>query len=83
MGNLNSIMNVKNYGKIVIKLKNIMTEKDVSKNKLSVLTGVKFDTIQKYYNSNVYRIDVDVLAKFCFALNCEIEDIVEYLPNSK
>ncbi len=50
----------------------------MNKNRLSVLTGVKFDTIQKYYNGDVYRIDVDVLAKFCYALNCNVNDIVEY-----
>ncbi|MFA5604056.1 MAG: helix-turn-helix transcriptional regulator [Bacilli bacterium] len=58
--------------------KNLMDSKGMNKNRLSVLTGVKFDTIQKYYNGDVYRIDVDVLAKFCYALNCNVNDIVEY-----
>lgn len=78
MSNYNSIINIKNYGRIRIKLKEVMDNKNISKNRLSVLTGIKFDTIQKYYNGNVYRIDVDVLAKFCYALDCKVQDIVEY-----
>lgn len=78
MDNYNSIINIKNYGKIKIKLKEVMNNKGINKNRLSVLTGVKFDTIQKYYNGDVYRIDVDVLAKFCYALDCKVQDIVEY-----
>ena len=83
MKNYNSIIQIKDYGKIRIKLKEIMEKKNINKNKLSVLTGIKFDTIQKYYNGEVYRIDVDVLTKFCYALDCEVQDIVEYISSSK
>ncbi len=78
MSDFKSVLQTKNYGKINIKLKTVMNSKGMNKNRLSVLTGVKFDTIQKYYNGDVYRIDVDVLAKFCYALNCDVNDIVEY-----
>lgn len=78
MNNYNSVIQTKDYGKIIIKLKKLMNDRNITKNKLSVLTGVKFDTIQKYYNGEVYRIDVDVLAKFCYALGCRVEDLVEY-----
>lgn len=78
MSNGNSLINLRNYGNIKITLKEVMKEKDITKNRLSVLTGVKFDTIQKYYLGNVYRIDVDVLAKFCYALGCDVSDLVKY-----
>lgn len=78
MSNFKSVLQTRNYGKININLKMVMDSKGMNKNRLSVLTGVKFDTIQKYYNGDVYRIDVDVLAKFCYALNCDVNDIVEY-----
>ena len=78
MSDFKSVLQTKNYGKINIKLKTVMNSKGMNKNRLSVLTGVKFDTIQKYYNGDVYRIDVDVLAMFCYALNCDVNDIVEY-----
>lgn len=83
MENYNSIMHIKDYGRIRIKLKEVMKDKNINKNKLSVLTGIKFDTIQKYYNDEVYRIDIDVLAKFCCALECKVQDIVEYISSSK
>lgn len=78
MNNFNSVMQTKDYGKIVVKLRKVMEDKGINKNRLSVLTGIKFDTIQKYYNGDVYRIDVDVLAKFCYALNCSVEELVKY-----
>lgn len=81
MEKYNSIMNIKDYGRIKIKLKEVMNNRNVNKNKLSVLTGIKFDTIQKYYNGDVYRIDVDVLAKFCYTLNCKVHDLVEYVAS--
>lgn len=81
LNNENSIIYCRDYGKIKLKLKEIMNKKNITRNKLCVLTGVKFDTVQKYYNNNVYRIDVDVLAKFCYALDCEVQDIIEYVSS--
>ncbi|MCL2696143.1 MAG: helix-turn-helix transcriptional regulator [Clostridiales bacterium] len=71
---------MRDYGRVHIKLKEVMAQKQITRNRLCVLTGIKFDTVQKYYLGCVYRIDVDVLAKFCYALDCQIHDIIEYKP---
>lgn len=80
MNGVNSIIDFKNYGKINIKLSEVMKEKGVTRNKLCTLTGVKYDVVDRYYKAeNIERIDLDFFAKACFVLNCEISDLLEYV----
>lgn len=75
------INEVKDYGKVRIKLSSIMDKYGISKYQMTKLTGLKHTTIKAYYtNAPLTRIDTDVISKFCYVLNCKIEDIVEYLP---
>ena len=73
-----NVVNINNYGKISINIKKIMQAKKINRNQLCVMTGIKFDTIQKYFLGEVYRVDLDVLARICYALNCEPKEIIEY-----
>ena len=66
------------YGKIKIKLREIMEEQELSRYQLSKMTSTRFEVINKWYNGEVERIDSDVLARFCFVLNCKVEDLIEY-----
>lgn len=36
--------------------------------------------LNHYYRNEISRIDLDVIARLCFALNCTIEDILEFVP---
>ena len=79
MNEVNSIIEIKQYGKIRIKLSEIMDKKGITRNRLRNLTGVKYDVIDRYYKAdNVERVDLDFLAKACFVLNCSVEDLLEY-----
>ena len=69
--------------KIKFKLKNLMEEKNLSKNHLCKITGLRFETIQGYYNGNISRVDLYVLSLLCDKLDCKIEDIIEYKDNVK
>lgn len=42
------------------------------------MTNIRFEVINKWYSGEVERIDSDVLARFCYVLECKIEDIIEY-----
>lgn len=66
-------------GKIIIDLKQVMKQKKITPYKLSKLTGIKADTIYRYYNSKLYRIDLYNLARICEALNCETGRIIKYV----
>lgn len=79
MNEINSIIDIKEYGKIKIKLSEVMDKKGITRNKMRSLTGVKYEVIDRYYKArNIERVDLDFLAKACFVLNCKIEDLLEY-----
>ena len=73
---------ISNYGKFIIDLAPIMTKKKMSKNRLCELTGLKFNALQRYYKNTLKRVDLDILARICFALECNISDIIKYIPNN-
>lgn len=76
-----SIFMLKNYGNIRINLKNILEDKKISRNKLCNMIGANYDLITRYYNNSVSRIDLDIIARICFVLNCSISDIIVYEKN--
>lgn len=79
MNEINSIVDIKQYGTIKIKLSEIMNKKGITRNKMRSLTGVKYEVIDRYYKAkNVERVDLDFLAKACYVLNCKISDLLEY-----
>ena len=77
------ILELKDYGKVEIKLSSIMDKKNISIYQMSKLTFLKHSTVKNYYNNcPLTRVDLDVISKFCYVLNCKIEDILEYkYPN--
>lgn len=78
MDKIKQITTVKDYGKIKIKLKKLMEERNLTRYQLSKLTSTRFEVVNKWYNGEVERIDSDVLARFCYTLGCDINDIIEY-----
>lgn len=74
----NGIFILKNYGRIKVNIKGIMKEKNITRNKLSALTGATYNVINRYYNNSISRVDLDVLARICYVLDCDIKDIIEY-----
>lgn len=81
MNDIKPITQICEYGKIKIKLRQVMDEKGITRNQLSKLTNTRFEVVNKWYNGTVERIDTDILARFCFTLDCEVSSIVEYQSN--
>ena len=73
-----SIFLIKNYGKINIKLKQWLDERNIKRGNLAFSAKTRFEVINKWYNNDVERLDMDVLARICYVLNCRVEDIIEY-----
>jgi putative transcriptional regulator len=71
------------YGSIKIKLKELLEEKGLSKNKLSHKAEMERTQINKFCNNKITRLDTDVLARLCTALECEISDLLEFIPSEK
>lgn len=71
---------VERYGKIKINLTRLIDEAGISKNKLSQRAEMQRTQLNHYCNNTVTRLDVDVLARLCTVLNCEIGDLLEFVP---
>ena len=50
---------------------------------LSELTKIRPATISKMYYEETKRIDIDKLNRICSVFNCEISELLEYVPDSK
>ena len=57
------------YGSIRIKLDQLIKARGISKNKLSHRAEMQRSQINHYCNNTVSRLDVDVLARLCWALD--------------
>ena len=70
---------VSEYGRVRVKLSELLESRGITRNRLRTLTGVKYEVIDRYYKAErVKMADLDFLAKVCYTLGCKIEDILEY-----
>lgn len=68
------------YGYIRINLAQVLEKSGLSKNKLSQRAEMERTQLNRYYNGTVTRLDTDVLARLCTVLNCDISDLLEFVP---
>lgn len=68
------------YGTIRIKLDELIRKAGISKNKLSHKAEMQRSQINNYCNNEITRLDIDVLARICTVLHCEIGDLLEFIP---
>lgn len=78
MDNIESVVFLKEYGHIKVNLKKLMQERDITRNCLSKSTGTRFEVISRWCEGNVEKLDLDILARICFVLKCNVSDIIEY-----
>ena len=76
--NRNSVLSVKNYGKISLRLREVMDARQITRNTLARSINARFEVIDKWYNNDVEKLDLDILARICFVLNCSVSDLLEY-----
>ena len=72
-----------NYGTIKINLAKLIEERGISKNKLSHRAEMQRTQINHYCNNTISRLDVDVLSRLCTVLECEIGELLEFIPPEK
>ena len=72
---------IREYGHVTVKLAELLKKRGITRNHLRTLTGVKYDVIDRYYKAEtVQMVDLDFISKVCFALDCSIDDLLEYHP---
>ena len=72
------IYTLNHYGYIEINLKQIMEERNMSRNALARSVNTRFEVIDKWYHGHVEKIDSDILARICYVLECSPADIIIY-----
>ena len=69
------------FGNVTIKILDILNEKKLSKNKLAQMAQMERTQLNRYCNNQVRLVYLNVLASLCTALDCKIEDILEFIPS--
>lgn len=62
-------------------LKLILADREISINKLSEMTGIRYATLHAFVKQRVSTINCDVLDKVCEVLNLMPADFITYIPN--
>ena len=60
------------------KLWKLLIDRDMKKKDLAELAGISSFTISKMSAGN--NVTVEILGKICVALNCTLDDIMEFVP---
>lgn len=73
-----TILQLKDYGFIQVNLRSLMDERGINRNQLAQSIHARYEVINKWYSGHVERIDADILARLCYALDCSVSDLLEY-----
>ena len=72
---------LKPEGHLEFHLLELIKKRNLTKYSLSKITKIRYDTICNYCTGNVTLINAEYLKIFCYVLNCEISDIIKYIPD--
>lgn len=70
------------FGHIALRLDEILKEKGFSRTRLSKVSGIRYDILQRYYDNSIERMDKTILAKICYCLNCTMGELLVYHEGS-
>lgn len=67
-------------GSIIIKIEDVLNEKEISKNQVCFDLRIQRGQFNRYCRGDVQRLDTNLLCRLCCYLNCDLSDIIEYIP---
>lgn len=73
-------VNSSDYGEIRIHLKEILEERNISLNQLSFRAEMQRTQLRNYRDNKIQRLDIDILKRLCYVLDCDLHDLIEYIP---
>ena len=83
MNDSKTVISIKEYGKIELRLNEILEEREIKRYHLAKITNTRFEVIDKWCKNNVEKLDLDVLARICYALDCSPSDIIKHINNNE
>ena len=73
-------MRDEDFGTIRIKLEEVIQQSSLSTNKVAQLSQTQRGQLNHYCKGDIQRIDLAILSRLCYALDCRVEDVLEYIP---
>jgi len=73
-------MNDAGFGHIEILIDQVMERKGLSKSKAAFRAEIQRTQLNNYCNGKIQRLDMAVLSRLCYALDCGLNDIIRYVP---
>ena len=68
------------FGTVRIRLAEVMEKRGISKYKLGFDARMQSRQITAYCDNAMSKVDLELLARLCTALNCTVGDLLEYIP---
>ena len=64
------------FGTVKIHLEELMEKRNISINKLSFRAEMQRTQLKKYWKNEVQRLDIAVLSRLCYALECDLHELI-------
>ena len=71
---------MEDWGHVDLKLDEFMKKNNISRSSLSRNAQIHYNQLLKYCKNDMQKIDLNILARICKTINCEIGEIIEYIP---
>ena len=71
------------YGHLEIRLAKLLEDKGMNRNQLSLKAAMNWKQVNNYYNNDISRLDTFVLCNLCTALECDVHDLLVFIPYNK
>lgn len=79
---METLVKIQDYGAVRLRLNEVMDKKGIARGTLAKAVDTRFEVIDRWYKGNVAELDLDILARICCVLKCQVSDILEYFPES-
>lgn len=71
---------MENWGHVDLKLDEFMKKNNISRSSLSRNAEIHYNQLLKYCKNDMQKVDLNILARICKTINCEIGEILKYTP---
>ena len=68
---------------IKVHLSKLLGEQRMMQTELAEKTDIRPATIHEMYHELIERVNLDYLSRICKVLDCRVEDILEYIPDTR
>ncbi len=68
------------WGKVDLKLDEFLKSHNISRSSLSRNGQIHYKQLLKYCKNDMQKVDLNLLARICKTVNCEIGEIIQYTP---